>query len=331
MPYKSLTDFSSLTLKFGTPGSLNYGYLATPKFTITPSDFFEDDFLVIYRRSEFSAQKEVVMAEIYKFLTGYAPEVYVVTDDKENFYIATRRIKNFEEGLAFFNKKTGYEKARNLAALHIISYFFAESDMHSGNYGTQFSNQLTNIFKIDNAESLNFDIMRAGLHVDALKQLPYCTVAGFHGVSENKIPKTVVQSNHYQREKMNIIQKIAKTDFKIFVDILDKHLTRDEFSHRKEILKHMLNMPWCTTSMATAFREEFNKINSKYYTHEALIAKLFFRHEQLKQILQHDDLKQDYSLANPNHFQMVIQRQEAMEELHEELLETVKNRSVPGH
>ncbi len=296
MTYKTLNDFSEITLKFGNPDEMNFGYTAFPEFPLEPSEFFENDFFILYRRSEFAAQKECAVAKIYEFLTGNAPEVYVVQDGNK-FYVASRRIKNFQEGLSFFRDKSSYVNIRNLAALHVIAYIFAETDMHSGNFGAHTNDNGAYMFKIDNAESLDFEMMAYGLNIDTLRQLPYGRTQEFYGTSENDIPRRIVESPAYQQEKINVIRKIAETDFSVFLNILNQYLTKDNYSHTQSMYILFQSMNELPEEQQNIMQEEFAQINPADFSHAALIEKLHARHKQLQEIVTHS-LEQDFSMAS---------------------------------
>jgi hypothetical protein len=322
MPYKTLNDFSELNLKFGAPDAMNFGYTATPTFHLEPSEFFEDNFFILYRRSEFAAQKECAVAKIYEFLTGNAPEVYVVQDG-DKFYVASRRIKNFREGLSFFHDKSSYVNVRNLAALHVIAYFFAETDMHSGNFGVHTNDNQASMFKIDNAESLDFEMMAYGLNIDTLRQLPYGRTQKFYGTYEDHIPRGIVESPAYQQEKINVIRKIAETDFSVFLNILNQYLTKDNYSHAQSmyiLLQAMLNeLP---EEQQDIMRNQFAKLNPADFSHATLIEKLRTRHKQLQEIVTHS-LEQDFSMASSRAFFTLSTQIDKMHTLCEEIEEQV--------
>lgn len=298
MRYRHISDFSNLTLAFGAPTELNFGYTAKPNFEIDNSQYFADDFFILFRRSEYSAQVECAMAEIYRNLTGYGPEVYVVTDDQGKFYAASRRIKNFHHSFAFFGNNPSYDKVENLAAMYVISYFFAESDMHSGQYGASITDDMIRMFKIDNAEALDFPSMVYGLSADILRQLPYTIAPSYDDLGALTIPKNIVLSDKFQKEKINMIQKIANTDFSVFEGILNRYLTRDLFSHVNKISEYINDMESMEEDEKFRFRNNVLQMDPDCYSHKALLDKLKARHIQLNQIVATETLSQDISLRD---------------------------------
>lgn len=66
------------------------------KFPDRSKHFFDDDYFLLFRRSEYAAQIELACSKIFKGLMGYGPELEIIKENNE-FYIASRKIKILEK------------------------------------------------------------------------------------------------------------------------------------------------------------------------------------------------------------------------------------------
>lgn len=202
MPYRDFSSFHNIKLLFGSPKEgLNYGYTCTPHLQPDQSPSFDDDYFLLFRRSEYAAQIELACSKIFKGLMDYGPELEIIKENNE-FYIASRRIKNFREGCPDLKEQNQFQNIKGLAAMFIICYFLCETDMHSGNFGLQDIGDEKRAFRIDMAESLDYEMLRTTLTLSSLQKIPYIVEQHYHGVDQSSLPQSYVSSESFQNEKI---------------------------------------------------------------------------------------------------------------------------------
>lgn len=306
MAYKTFANFSNINLAFGDEEEgLNYGYTATPNFLCEDVENFENEFYLLYRRSEYAAQIELACAKIFKRLMGYGPEMEIVKD-KDEFYIASRKIRNFMTGCPRFESSEEYKKIRGLASVWIIWYFLCQSDTHSGNYGTSTNKKENLAFGLDMAEALDFKMMESPVTLLALNKIPYIVEEHFFGMSEDSLPCDYVASENFQQEKKLMIQLIGSTPFEVFESIIRETVTSDYYTHQKVMMAKLIKLtedPQVIHSMT----KELSKIAPQQFSIDALIQLLKNRHQQWQHVMT-EELEQDFSLAPSSLFMQAMNR-----------------------
>lgn len=301
MLYRDFSSFHDIKLLFGNPEEgQNYGYNCLPNFQCDKNSSFEDDFFLLYRRSEYAAQIELTCSKIFKGLVGYGPELEIIEENKE-FYIASRRIRNFKEGCPNFEDINEFENIKGLAAMFVICYFLCETDMHSGNFGVQDLGEGKRIFRIDMAESLDYDMLRTTLELSSLKKIPYIVEEHYQGITEMSLPQNYVNSDCFQNEKLAIIKLIASTPFSFFEDIIRNTVTSDLYAHQQAMF-HKLIASSEDEETILSIKEVASKIEACEYDLESLIKLLKNRHEQWKLLACEENIEQDFSLADTTLF-----------------------------
>lgn len=301
MPNKSFSSFRNIKLSFGQPEKgLNFGYTCLANFSCKADSSFDDEFFLLYRRSQYAAQVELCCAKIFKALMGYGPEMEIIEENKK-FFIASRRIKNFKEGCPQFKDPTQFKNTKGLAALFVISYFLGETDMQSKNYGMQVQANEQKAFKIDMAEALDYKMLKTPPSLSALKRIPYIVEQEFYGVHEEDLPTFYVGSAYFQNEKIAMIRLIASTPFSLFENIIRSTISSDFYSHQKAMFEKFQELAQDEQAIH-ALKESFSKIDPQEYNLESLIQVLKERHEQWQSIILHNNLEQDFSLAPQREF-----------------------------
>ncbi|OCH97853.1 hypothetical protein A8135_01120 [Legionella jamestowniensis] len=306
MTYKTFADFSNINLVFGNKEEgLNYGYTATPNFLCEKAKNFENEYYLLYRRSEYAAQIELACAKIFKRLMGYGPEMEIVKE-KDEFYIASRKIRNFVTGCPQFKNSGEYEKFYGLASVWVIWYFLCQSDTHSGNYGTSTNEHDKLSFGLDMAEALDFKMMESPDLLLALKRIPYIVEEHFFGVSEDNLPRDYVASKNFQNEKKSMIRLVGATSFDVFESIIREVVTSDYYTHQKVMMTKLIKFNQ-DPEVINSITEEFSKIAPEQFSVNALIQLLKNRHQQWQQLMT-DELEQDFSLASSSIFVQEMNR-----------------------
>ncbi|HHF7376154.1 hypothetical protein [Legionella bozemanae] len=301
MSYRDFSSFHNIKLLFGNPKEgLNYGYTCTPNFQPVQNSSFDGDFFLLFRRSEYAAQVELACSKIFKGLMGYGPELEIIKENNE-FYIASRRIKNFREGCPDLKEQSQFQDIKGLAGMFIICYFLCETDMHSGNFGLQDTGKEKRTFRIDMAESLDYEMLRTTLTLSSLQKIPYIVEQHYHGVDENSLPQNYVSSESFQNEKIAMIKLIANTPFSFFEDIIRTTITSDLYTHQQIMFDKCLALVEDEEEI-TSMKNAFSKIEANECDIESLIKLLKNRHEQWQLLALEKNLDQDFSLANPSLF-----------------------------
>lgn len=302
MPYKNFSNFRNIKHLFGNcDDGMNYGFTCDSATPVESNPRFDDSYFLLYRRSEYAAQVELACAKIFINLMGYGPELEIV-EEQGNFYIASRKIKNFKEGAPRLDE-IEWSTIYGFAAMFILSYFLAETDMHGDNYGGQLMNHFLKAYRIDMAESLDFGMLANEPSLTALQRMPYHVEAQFHGVTELVFPKEYIASPNFQNEKKDMIQLIAAKPFAFFADIIRSTVTKDFYSHQQAMRTHM------NIFMARHMDEEsiadlnavYDSMNPNDFSTNRLIELLGKRHA-CWQNLAGQNLEQDYSLASHDQY-----------------------------
>lgn len=301
---KDFSFFHNIHLLFGEPEvGMNYGYTASPVFSPSQNDSFDDEYFLLYRRSEYAAQMEVVGAKIFKSLMGYGPELEIIKE-KEEFFIASRKIHAFKEG---FPNKENLDQFHGLAAMYVLCYFLCETDMHTGNFGFQNTDSSKRIFRIDMAESLDFDMLKIPLELSSLKKIPYIVEENYYGTDENFLPRSYVSSERFQKEKNTMIQLIAHTPFSFFEAIIRETVTSDLYAHKQALLTKFTKLIDQEETIAE-MKVDFSKIDHSECDQASLIELLKNRHQQWQQLALEKNIEQDDSLADPGLFLEALSR-----------------------
>ncbi|STX50849.1 Uncharacterised protein [Legionella busanensis] len=303
MTYKSFKDFSNIKLKFGSPEQgFNYGYTALPNFACKDSAFFDNEFFILYRRSEYAAQVELACAKIFQQLMGYGLEMEILEENNQ-FFIASRKIKNFSEGCYGLTEQD-FLKVKGLISIFIIWYFIGQIDTHSGNYGLADLDNKCLAFGLDMAEALDFEMLKEPLKLSALKKIPYIVEENYEGVSELILPKNFVASKSFQDEKFAMITLIADTPFTVFESIIRETITSSLSVHRRIMLeKSLVHVE--DESTRELIQASLNQSDPEDYSVDALIRYLKSRYEKWKLLVKENleqDFAQDFSLADATLF-----------------------------
>lgn len=303
MPYKNFSSFKNVTLAFGNPEEdLNYGFTALPVEPCETYADFDDVFFLLYRRSEYAAQIELACSKIFKMLMGYGPDMEIVQEG-EKFYIASRGIKNFKVGYSDFSDERQYAHINGLAATRVIYYFICGTDNHSENHGMQKSDLSEKAFRIDMPEAFDLEMLNQKLQLSSLQQMPYIVEEHFEGDNPMFLPQRYVMSAQFQKEKMDIIQKIATTPFSQFEKILRDTLTVDHYSHLKVSMQLMINQLDFDDAQIEEMEADFSRIKPESNSLETMIALFKSRHETWHQLVAENPVMiQDLTLADPIKF-----------------------------
>lgn len=302
MSYKNFSSFLNIEPAFGETTGPNHGFTAVPTFPCDPHEHFADDYFLLYRRSEYAAQIELVCSKIFTLLMGYGPQMEIVQENNK-FYIASRRIKNFKEGYPDFSDEAQHGNITGLAATRIIYYFFCGTDNHSGNFGTQQTDSGLLSFRIDMAEAFDFAMFNTEWNLNSLEKIPYIVEEHFEGDDPLFLPTSYVVSPRFQKEKNEVIHKIANTPFELFESLIRNTITTDHYSHLKAMNELIISCFGYTGKKADKMTQRFSAINPLDHTLDVLISLFKERHRKWQLlVLNSPTITQDLSLSDHSLF-----------------------------
>jgi hypothetical protein len=308
MSYKDFSSFFEIKPAFGENTEPNHGFTARPAFPCAQHEHFTDDYFLLYRRSEYAAQVELVCAKIFTLLMGYGPQMEIVLENNK-FYIASRRIKNFKEGYPDFSDEAQYEDITGLAATRIIYYFLCGTDNHSGNFGTQQTDTGRLSFRIDMAEAFDFSMFKTEWDLNSLEKIPYIVEEHFEGDDPLFLPRDYVLSPRFQKEKQDIISKIAETPFELFEALIRETITTDHYTHLKAMNDFIISYFGYTGKKADKIMQRFSEINPLDHTLDVLINLFKERHQKWHLlVLNNPIITQDLSLSDHTLFYAEINK-----------------------
>ncbi|MGQ3892502.1 hypothetical protein [Legionella sp. CNM-4043-24] len=312
MPYK---DFSSFTnIRQLSEHDDDFNQVLTAHSCVSPEadKFFDDDYFLIYRRSEYEAQIELLCAKIFRALTGYGPSIEIVQQEKR-FYIASRRIKGFNKGYPPLHDSTRFDAMTGNAATRILYYFLCGTDNHQGNFGYQTidehtKDEHTNVWRIDMAEAFDFYMLHEDLSLDSLQEIPYIVEKRFNGDDPRLLPPDYVFSAPFQREKNAMIRKIAETPFAEFESLINETLTTDHYAHLEAMHQLMLNFFSYSKKKTTRLRHDFANVQPHEHSLDVLINLFRIRHQRWQELVSaHPAFLQSARLADPKSFSQAME------------------------
>lgn len=144
----SLADFSDIKVISGAlPGGR---HLVATKDNLT--------WHIVLRHGLYSAQVDVAVSNILRKVMPDIPQLHIVQDDDEYFYVASVEVPKLIGHLDKNTTKSDDKlEPKNYGTLSVWCYFLGESDIHSGQYlkRRDDADHKRVAIKIDNAESLD--------------------------------------------------------------------------------------------------------------------------------------------------------------------------------
>ncbi|KTD32725.1 hypothetical protein Lnau_2373 [Legionella nautarum] len=302
MRYKNFSSFHAIKKAFGDVVDLNHGFTAKPEGGCADSDAFENDFFLLFRRSEYAAQVELACARIFKMMMGYGPEMEIVKE-RDKFYIASRRIKSFKEGYPDFSDPTKFQHISGLAATQMLYYFLCGTDNHSGNFGIQRLGQDEKTYRLDMPDCFDLNFLAQTLELRSLQRIPYIVEEHFDGDYPYSLPVAYVMTPGFQNEKRAMIKKIAETSFSQFEEILRATITTDAYSHVQAMTTLMIASHLLNEKQIEEMKARVETIKSEEFSLDHMINLFKLRHSQWRQIVEINPvIEQDLTLADPKKF-----------------------------
>lgn len=211
---------------------------------------YSDTYHIAFRHGEFHAQIDKAFSELHKFFLGYGPDIDIIQDGND-FYTASRTIHNLVHDFKGFTiapdgkiskqieggKKTIYFTLKYLASFVAIAYFFGQSDIHSGNWGVQENGEELRVYKIDDPNALDIEMLSTPLSTSLMVSLGF----PFEDLKEQTDSKqsaetdsvfhfslsSFLKTREFKDELKSMFIKIAQTQFQSIKEILQKHITAD--------------------------------------------------------------------------------------------------------
>ncbi len=301
LTFRNWNDFKDHQLIIGAKSSNGFYFTAVDD-NAKPEEEFTDRWFLVLRDGLYTAQVEQSMAVIYRLFLGYAPEVQIIKDvrnendinvremqryyinrnNEPKYYIASRGIKDFITWNQYGKEKHGNLKIVGLGELLAIAEFFGESDLNGNNFGFKITKNSLISYKIDNAYALRFECLDALLDQNSINQLPAC-------MDVPPIFSEFVGKNEILNEKRQMLQKIANTDFHIIESIFRRYITSDYIESMMWNLTFILNMQrekGIANIKQDILKQEILNLNHKEYDIDAIIDKIKRRHLTLQAIFE---------------------------------------------
>lgn len=301
---KYFSDYVDITpTRNSRPETLRVHYFAKQRENDRPHDplYKNNQWKIVMRWGIYLAQKDKAMSEMYRYFLGYSTDVDIV-EDHGDFYIARRKFKSFKKAYNPDRKERDYvrkdgnnflvgkylllddgrlvrdgevKQFKGLASIAVLTDFFGEADYGDYNYGYQISDTEVKAIFYDCEHALNFHDNDDGESYSNLE-----------GDLIHMLGKEFVNMTWYQREKKQMLQKIADTDFSVIETILRKNITGSRLDEERWKLNKILSdpkvMPQVDRVEARKQLDEINKLNDKDHGIEQVIRTLRVRHEKLR-------------------------------------------------
>lgn len=304
--YKSFSDYKDVVIFQENEDGESYGHARFTGTEVTPtrpiSENFDDKWYLLMREGLFRAQIEKALSKIYKYFLGHSTEIEIIKDN-ENYFIASRGIKNFVTWVDALGNKLLYfspdqrlllvgdntnTAITDLGKMCALTKFFREADAsNSCNYGIQ--THRSRFYKIDNEKGLAISQDDEQIDLETVLKVDSMSVFKFD----------ITQTSWFKEEKQAMLDKIAATDFTVIDHILRKYITSNQLESSLWLMNHMLKNPEVDKEQITQAMDEIKKEDASEYGVETILNVLRKQHEQLKKDLGYEDNKL-VSLFNRN-------------------------------
>ena len=200
---------------------------------------YEDTYHIALRKGEFHAEVDKTLSEIHRFFLGYGPTIDIIQDGEE-FYVASRTIRHLVHNFSGYQiKHDGIYKdtpnpdtdsikcsLKGLASYVALAYFFGQSDVHGGNWGTQeIEDNCLLAYKIDDADALDIGILSETVTEEGIYSILEDNKNTEYGFS---LPEELSRLSSFRLEFIEMFKKVAETDFSKISEILNRNITTNE-------------------------------------------------------------------------------------------------------
>lgn len=250
--------------------------------------FYDDYFYILMRNGLYGAQVEQVMSVFYGFFYGFSPAIEIIEHEKD-FFVASPALHSVQtwsnsydylqikDGVLVFTKNEVSKPVLGLGGLSVLSRFFGDSDANTTNIMLQEQGDIYRVIKIDN--EMAFETKDEKVESDCDFE---DTIKRF-----NCLKTDITQLKIFKREKMEMMRKIAMTDF----DFIELRLRSTLTSNLRESSIHMLKRQLASNAepdkvFLLKTIETLEHATDEDFSIEPIIKNLQSRHLQLKKDLQ---------------------------------------------
>lgn len=309
LTFKHFSDYKNIEpTKHSDPAGLRAHYWAKEKIIDRPEDptYKKNTWKLVMRRGIYLSEVDKAMSEIYQLFLGYSTDVDMV-EENGDYFIARREFKHFnvfeddKDGTGILINKKGNQfylkdylimndgsliagntikHLTGLAKIAVLTNFFGESDAETFNYGIQETDTELRAIQFDNEHAFTFNEERDNDD----HQYP-----DIEKVLAEKLGPEFIQMTWFQKEKQNMLEKIANTDFSIIERIIRKNITVSQLDEARwtltKILKDPTVMPDYDRKEAQKELDNVNAMDESKYGVEQIIQELKARHQKLRERL----------------------------------------------
>jgi hypothetical protein len=305
--YKNLADYNIQRLPSSRPEDARIQYLAQEKIKSRVDDpMYSDQWYILMREGKMGAQIEKAVSILYKYFFGYSTDINIIREEKD-YYVASRGIKNFTtwtasicnnlivtqpDGTLFFVQDNTKYPIVGLGALCALTTFFRESDSNTENFGIQIIDNIARAFKIDNEKALNFfnededhsekENSENENIEDENRSEKENIEDEIRSDSTRFLKQDITKSGWFQKEKQDMLNKIAQTDFSIIENILRENITSTKIESTSWLFNYLLKLPKYENDQAMlSVLDQLKEGNISDQDVNHLIKKLKLDHEGL--------------------------------------------------
>lgn len=249
--FKHLSDYRNIVpTKHSDPSIMRVHYWAKLKINDRSHDalYKNNTWKLVMRRGLYLAQVDKAMSEMYQYFLGYSTDVDLVSEGSD-YYIARRAFKHFSN-LNITKKNNQYyiddylilddgtltsvtsvKHFSGLAKVAALTDFFGETDAELFNCGLQKTDTEFRVVQYDNEHALGYS------------DDDYLNRPDIEKTLQGELGGDFIKMTWYQKEKQQMLEKIATTDFAIIEGILRKNITVSSLEEARWTLKKILSDP----------------------------------------------------------------------------------------
>lgn len=302
--FKHFSDYIDIKpTKRSQPSQLRAHFFAKQKFNDRVNDptYKNNSWKLVMRRGLFLSEVEKAMSEIYAHFLGYSTDIDLV-EENGDYYAARRKFRHFKvfedmenpcvirkEGEFFYVKNyllledgslikdNKIKKFAGLAKIAVLTRFFGESDADTFNYGIQETDTEIRAIHFDNEHAFTF-------------QEDTSNFPDIENDLADMFGKKFIEMAWFQREKQDMLKKIANTNFSIIERIVRKNITVSRLEEARWTLTKILNnvsvFPEYDRKKAQQELDELNTLDESKYDVGQIIKELKTRHQKLRDQLK---------------------------------------------
>lgn len=298
--YKSFHDFFDVKELKGCDPRFGRAHFTAKSVNLNHEEHpvYENNWYILMRCGLYRAQVEKAMSKIYQHFMVVATDISIVKKDK-NYYAASRGIRDFKEWRGFhewlvvnkeensigYRSKTGKIKPLfGLAEMCVLSEFFLDCDVHSGQFGVQEREDTCHVVKIDNEKALDL-VYPSELESEITDTVHINDFETELSLDTLRILSVdVTKTAAFQHEKAMMLAKLASCDFSVIEAILRGHITSNKIESMQWFVNYLVENEAMSKEMAVNNLEILNSEDANKYSINAIVSFLKEKHQNLSHL-----------------------------------------------